>query len=187
MFKRLYVLGCGFVAAIGWVGAMSDVRAHNCECDNQGSPTTQEVFDKVEAQSTRDIARIEKTQAQERRSRAQAGSHGAASSPMPISSIDAAPIPGAYRVIVSIDAAASAAPKKLDQIVAAFEQKSGKQIKRRSAAWRDGGFSVCMPLAELDKAQQQAFVSELRSNLLALGQVHVDEHALCGRELRPTH
>jgi hypothetical protein len=186
MNRSLRVLSCGIVVGVGAVASGLAARAQECVCTKSGSPTAQEVQAKVAAENARDRASAQKQRADEIKEQAAAGSPDAS---MPIADAVERPSPGRYRVIVSFDptgdGSGSAAAAELDRIVAAFERSAGQPLERRSLSRLTGGLSVCMPLSGLDAKQQQEFVSELRTRLVPRGPVYVDEHALCGRELRP--
>lgn len=183
MIRVLSVLVCCAVTAGCGVEIVSDAHGDDCICSGSEVPTAAEVQAKVEARSERDNARIERAQARERRAQLQ-------SAPESVAAVDSAAIaPARYRVVVSFDAAGvtprSETSRKLDELVTALERRSGRGIERRSLPSNDGGFSVCLPLGELDNSQQQVFVTDLRSSLIPLGHVRIDEHVLCGRTVRP--
>jgi hypothetical protein len=196
MFRTPCLLSFAVLFASCGVELVAGAHAESCACGESGTPTEAEVFAKVEALSVRDIDRIEKAQAEERRARA-----GETERSRPWAATDVAAVdstkstPAAYRVIVSLGSAGSAAHSpsvaKLDDLISDLERRIGRKIDRRILA--DSSHSpasdlrVCMPLAEIDGAQQQAFVSELKSTLSRLDQVQVEENAYCGRRVQPQH
>lgn len=190
MIRKLCVLFCGAAVASCGMGDMPDARADHCICTEPGLPTAEEVHAKAEALGTRDIARIEQTKAQERKAQlVVSASTPSAARVGTLAMTSSAVVSSPYRVIVSFDAAGassqSATARKFDELVAELEQQSGRGIARRFLAGSDGGFSVCLPLAELNGDQQRVFVSELRSQLVPLGSVLLDEHVPCGWQLGP--